>query len=516
MGCVVVGLLIGCASGPMWSYGLRPGGGEHPAAVVVAERRFRRGEYAGDSDVVAQLVSSAGHPLWNSNQGGAFTVSMPVASSEYSEHAPVAMSDGHGGTIVVYQVVALEGPYAGIPRIWAQRLDSSGRPTWNEGMRSTEVAFSPIFASRNPVMAPDGRGGVIVVYEAEFLEGDYAGDADVMAQRLNRYGQPMWGEGVLVASSQMIERAPAVVSDGRGGVLVVYEGEARDGEYAGDSEIMAQRISRSGQLRYYGGIRSLIVSAGRVGEKAPVVVSDRRGGAIALFEQHVRDGPYEGRVWIAAQRITRGGRLPWNGGQRSTAVSLGPFSHGDLTAVPDGRGGAIAVFGGILVEGGDPENDEVFAQRISRSGALLYGSGELPAVVASSVLPERDPQAISDGRGGVIVVYEQVRDGGASASLAAQRLDGQGERLWGGEGMRSVIVARQTDVDSHRVVAPDGRGGVVVFFEDELEEVAILDHSVIQGQRLDPEGRPVWNGGAAPATVSGSLASEERPEVARP
>ncbi len=512
---VALWLAAGCATLP-YSIGLRGGGAEHPAAVLVLERHFEQGRYAGDVDVVAQQVSVGGAPLWNANPAGAYTVSMPVATSEFSETAPVAVPDGVGGTFVAYVVRPNVGPDAGHTRIWAQHLDGAGRPTWNQGQHSVEAGFNPAYRARNPVLVADGRGGVIVIYEAEFVEGEHAGDVDILAQRITRSGLAIWGSGVLVASSRMLERNPSAVSDDRGGAIVVYEGEARDGEYAGDSEILAQRIDRLGRLAYHGGTRSLIVSAGRVQERAPVAVPDGRGGVIALFEQHVVDGPYAGRTWIAGQRVSRRGELLWNGGERSSAVSLGPYTHSGLDAVSDGRGGAIAVFEGLMAETDEPVTHEVFAQRVDGRGRLLYGLGDQAASVASSSVPDLRPRVVSDGTGGAVVVFEQELEPGGIADLAAQHLDAQGRRTWGDGGRVSVMLVPGLLPGSPLVVSSDGRGGGLVFWQEALVGVAIPDHRVIKGQRIDASGNVVWHGGQRPVVVSGSLASEQSPSVAQP
>ncbi len=507
-------LALGCATLP-YSVGVSGGGGEHPGAVVVLERHFEQGRYAGDTDVVAQQVSVGGAPLWNANPDGAYTVSMPVATSEFSESAPVAIPDGRGGTFVAYVVTPHDGPLAGHTRIWAQHLDSDGYVTWNEGLRSVEAGFNPAFRARDPVLASDGRGGVIVIYEAEFTEGEHAGDVDILAQRITRTGLPLWGAGVLVASSRMAERNPSVVADGRGGAIVVFEGEAREGEFAGDTEILAQRIDRRGRLAWHGGGRSLIVSAGRVHERSPVAVSDGRGGVIAVFEQAVLDGPYAGRVWIAGQRVSRSGQLLWNRGDRSTAVSLGPYVHSALDATSDGRGGVIAVFEGVLAEGDGPATAEVFAQRVDGRGRLLYGLGDQAAPVATSSVPDLRPQVVADGSGGAVVVFEQLVDGGERADLAAQRLDASGRQTWGEGGLHSVIVVADIEAGSPRSVGPDGAGGALVVYQETLADVAILGHGVIKAQRVDASGAPAWHGGFRSTVLSGSLASEKQPSVAQ-
>ncbi len=47
-----------------------------------------------------------------------------------------------GGAVVVFEVEVREGEFAGDIDVFAQRIDASGAMVWNEGERSTMVAGS--------------------------------------------------------------------------------------------------------------------------------------------------------------------------------------------------------------------------------------------------------------------------------------------------------------------------------------------------------------------------------------
>jgi hypothetical protein len=89
------------------------------------------------------------------------------------------------------------------------------------------------------------QADVIVVFEQHARVGEYAGDIDIAAQRLSPTGELGWLEGeraVDIAGGPELERNPYAIPDGSGGAIVVSESEARTGEHKGDSEIAAQRI----------------------------------------------------------------------------------------------------------------------------------------------------------------------------------------------------------------------------------------------------------------------------------
>lgn len=60
---------------------------------------------------------------------------------------------------------------------------------------------------------PDGKGGVVVVFEARALEGKHRGDVEIAAQRLGADGLPRWGEKgepALLAYTEAWEQRPVI------------------------------------------------------------------------------------------------------------------------------------------------------------------------------------------------------------------------------------------------------------------------------------------------------------------
>ena len=362
------------------------------AIVIFEQHAPPEGERAGDVDIYAQRISPEGVLLWHQGES-----STPVADSTMPERAPAAVPDGQGGAIVVFEVELTYDQHKGDVDLGAQRIDASGRMLWNEGQASSELATSK-WHERRPVAVADGSGGAIVAFEQHGRPGsEYQGDIDVAAQRISAEGELLWGEEgslALAEAEQFLERAPAVLGDGDGGAWVVFEGEARSGENVGDVELLAQRVTPSGQLVWPE--RPIMVAASDWSERAPVVLSDGAAGVIVVFEEHARAGSeHAGDVDIGGQRLSPAGKKLWNDGGNSAMVASGEWLERRPCALPDGAGGVVVAFEAEVREGEHAGDVEIYAQRIDASGAMVWNEGERSTMVAASKWRETDPRAVA-------------------------------------------------------------------------------------------------------------------------
>ena len=93
------------------------------------------------------------------------------------------------------------------------------------------------------------QADAIVVCERHLRTGEYAGDIDIVAQRISPLGEIIWQEGtqsIAVAAGTHAERNPQAIPNSSGGLIVAFETEARTGDHgeghlgddvAGDSAI---------------------------------------------------------------------------------------------------------------------------------------------------------------------------------------------------------------------------------------------------------------------------------------
>ncbi len=461
----------------------------------------------GDIDIYAQRLGMDGELVWNEGQ-----TSTAVAASPQREASPAACSDGASGAIVVYEIEFLDGDDAGDVDIYAQRVDARGRSLWNDGETPQPVAASKQRES-NPVVLSDGAGGAIVVYEWM----DEQGDGDILAQRIDAEGNRLWHGGDLPAvlfASDGIERAPVVVPDGRGGIIVVCEWEGPDG----DVDVMAQRVSADGDVLWNRGDQAVDVTSGSAFERGPTAVPDGAGGALVAFEFEFPEGEHEGDVDIGAQRISGDGVRLWNGGERPVVVSSAISIERRPRAVTDGAGGMIVVFEYEPLEGENAGDIDVLAQRVDGSGRVLWNDGEAPTVVGGLVGLERAPRVLAMADRSVVVVFEhEFRGGefGGDIDIMASRISPAGEPAWYEEERQSILVVSSKWLERSPLPLPDGEGGVIVLYTGIGAEGEWEGDSDVEAVRLSPEGKRLWHDGEAPTDVASGEALERNPVAVR-
>ncbi|MGD9497292.1 MAG: hypothetical protein AB7Y46_13415 [Armatimonadota bacterium] len=466
-------------------------------------------EWAGDVDIGARVVTDRGE---TAGEGEVFT---PVCSGSYAEQRPVAVSDGAGGAIVVCEAVARQGEYVGDYEIIAQRIGPDGKLLWQEGERSVVLAASN-WSERNPVVVPDGAGGAFVIFEAYAPAGSqWAGDVDIRGQHVSADGQVLWGEaGVQIASGTYLEQAPCAVADGAGGVIVVFQAAAREGEFAGDWEIAAQRVGPDGSLLWGEGESSVAVASSRWRETRPCAVSDGAGGALVFFQAEATEGEFAGDIDILGQRLSAQGELMWEGGQRSAMVLASEAHELAPAAVADGAGGAIVICQGASREGQYAGDWEILAQRVSPDGEALWNDGNRPAVLASTTLHEMAPCALPDGAGGALVVFEGHGAPGSQwagdIDVLAQRVSVDGETLWSAEPGVVLVSASSEYLEGAPALVSDGAGGAIVTFEVVARQGQYAGDYEVAAQRISPQGALMWNDGAA-VIISSTTWSERAP-----
>jgi hypothetical protein len=156
--------------------------------------------------------------------------------------------------------------------------------------------------------------------------------------------------------------------------------------------------------------------------------------------------------------------------------------------VSDGAGGAIIVWRDVRsgVQG------DVYAQRLTTDGSVSPGwpaNGIALESLATTVLT---PVAVSDGASGAIAVWRDGRGG-----LYAQRINGAGTTQWTANGVRLAFAS----VTNFEVIA-DGAGGAIAAWEDARAGGANKD---IYARRISATGDTLWTGnGKAVCTFTGN------------
>ena len=218
-------------------------------------------------------------------------------------------------------------------------------------------------------------------------------------------------------------------------------------------------------------------------QEFPFLVEDGSGGVIVTWHD-IRSGNRD----IYAQRINADGELLW--AKDGISVYTGEGEQGWPASVSDGAGGAIIAWMDsravheVTAERSEHNNtQDIYAQRVDATGKLLWDTTGVPVCVDNDVLQE-DVMAIPDGSGGVILTWEDWRNG--NQDIYTQRIDGNGKPVWAENGV-SVCKAEGDQYDPS--VTINSKGGAIFVWWDARSPA---DWN-IRAQRLDADGKPIWD-----------------------
>jgi hypothetical protein len=379
----------------------------------------------GSGDIYAQRINASGALLWN-------PAGVPVSTAPGNQDLFQLVSDGNGGAIAVWR-----DDRSGNPEAYAQQIDGSGTPMWTtdgvlissgpvtilrasaDGYGGVLVAYwiwdaqtlrSTTFVQRvgptgtlqwtpggvvpsfiqsnqySAVVAPDGSGGAIVVWE-----DDRNGvDNDLYAQRINASGNLQWaGSGVPVCTAYGTQQTVQAVPDGSGGVIAAWEDFRLD---SNSPDVFAQRISAAGIARWATDGEAVCTAA--YGQYGPILAPDGAGAAIVVWG----DARTLGNGDIFAQRIE--GRFGYWGRPEPVAVSA--------TDVPADQGGKVRV------NWGPSDRDVLNEQIISHYSVWRAASAAAAQAAIAAGVPSVELADVGEAFAGP-AIREETTASGASA-----------------------------------------------------------------------------------------------------
>jgi len=202
---------------------------------------------------------------------------------------------------------------------------------------------------------------------------------------LNEIGLTQWEwttDGVPICTASGHQSGPTIVSDGLGGAIITWQ-DYRSGNY----DIYAQRVSSTGVVLWT--TNGVPICTASDDQWSPTIVSDGLGGAIITWRDF-RGGSFG----IYAQRVSSTGVVLWT----TNGVPICTASGGQWypTIVSDGLGGAI-----ITWQDYRSGNYDIYAQRVSSTGVVLWTTNGVPICTASG--DQWYPTIVSDGLGGAII-----------------------------------------------------------------------------------------------------------------
>ena len=210
----------------------------------------------------------------------------------------------------------------------------------------------------------------------------------------------------------------------------------------------------------------------------PQLVSDGNGGAIITWVDW-RNPPLNSNGDIYAQRIGANGIVQWT--IDGISVCSNGITQNRPQIISDGNGGAIIVWEDLR---NNINANDIYAQRINVSGVAQWTANGIPVCTATS--KQDRPQIVSDGAGGAIITWYDYRNNSVTPNIYAQWIDSSGTSLWTANGV-SVCPATVSQIDPK--IVSDGAGGAIVVWSDNRTNT----QTDIYAQRITSSGVIKWS-----------------------
>ena len=370
--------------------------------AIVAWQDLRTGS-AATSDVYAQHLRADGtlDPAWPAS-------GLAVCTAGGQQALLSLLSDQAGGAIVAWRDLRNDTD------LYAARVFVNGQldPAW-------AVNGNPIVlgagGQTNMVLAPDGHGGLI----ATWTDTRNGAAADIYAQRLLQNGSvaPGWPvNGIAVCTAAGLQRLPSIAPDAAGGAFIGWE-DYRPGLTA---DIYAHHVRANGTLDPAWAVDGSAVCLAAGNQTGGRVAADAAGGMfVAWIDARAGSIP----AFYAQHLLANGSLDPaWPVADLNFCAAFG--NHVNLVLLPDGTGGALAVWDDARNGGGL----DVFAHHLLAAGIAdpawpVNGRG-VSVLIGSQ---NAGGAVLADGSGGLVVAWSDTRTAATSGNdIYAQRVQANG------------------------------------------------------------------------------------------
>lgn len=188
----------------------------------------------------------------------------------------------------------------------------------------------------------------------------------------------------------------------------------------------------------------------------------------------------------------------WNNNTAiNTPIVTSANTQKNISISSDTKAGAILVW----EDKRNGTSDDIYAQRINSAGVnkwLLNG-----VAVCSNNAEQNSVSSVEDGNGGIIITWDDYRNGNGNADIYAQRLDSNGIAQWAPNG---VAVCSKSLAQTGTKLVSDGSGGAIIVWQD-----SSAGSTDIFAQRINSSGSIMWASAGVP--VCNALLKQVRPRI---
>lgn len=391
---------------------------------------------------------------------------LPVVTETNNQWNHSVLLDGDGDILYLWQ----DKRSVTYENVYLQCFKKIGVSDWQVG--GIPVANST--GNQSGARAIVTNTGVIVVWHDNRKGTDY----DIYAQKFDKSGTALWAaNGIVICNASGNQQNPRIVLDNQNGVIIVWQ-DRRNGT---DNNIYAQRINSNGQIQWTS--NGVIVCSASYDQFNPEVVTDGNGGAIVAWHDY-RSG--NGYIDIYAQKISSTGTMIWQA--NGVPITTASNNQYNLQIIQDGYKGAIIVW----QDRRNLTNDELYGQRVSPSGAILWQVNGNPISTGSGF--KAYPRLASNNNGGAYVVWQDNRNG-IDYDIFIQNVSLFGELLWTANG---IPVCNASGHQYYPQIVSDINGNTIVTWQDKRNG----NDFDIYAQRLDANAVPKWTVNGVPIQIA--------------
>ncbi|MFX1478718.1 MAG: hypothetical protein ACFFCI_11370 [Promethearchaeota archaeon] len=150
-----------------------------------------------------------------------------------------------------------------------------------------------------------------------------------------------------------------------------------------------------------------------------------------------------------------------------------------LQLCSDGAGGIICVWEDER-KGSDTD---IYAQRVNSTGDVQWTSNGIAICTESYI--QYDPQICSDGLGGAIIAWTDLRDETSYSDIYAQRINSNGNILWNVNG---ILICNANESQHYPWICSDEMGGAYITWMDSRSDF----FADVYAQRVNSSGDVQW------------------------
>ncbi len=335
----------------------------------------------------------------------------------------------------------------------------------------------------DPRIIETANGGAYIAWK-DWRNG--TANPDIFLQRINKKGEILWViNGLNICTDLKDQSTPNLIEDNQGGCIVAWS----DWRSGIERDLYAQKVDSNGVIQWP--LNGVVITNKTNREHNEKIITDGAGGCIVFWEQQF------GGLWdIWGQHLNASGQPLWTAGGIPMANIAGNKINPKVQT--DKNGGAIVTW-----QDERSGNYDVYAQRVSAAGDLLWGNTGIAIAIAPNVqtTPKIDPDPITKG---VYICWIDKRNG-IDYDIYAQRVDSNGTALWAANGI-PVCNATQ-DQSAQDILSNAKTNGLIVVWKDKRNALD-LD---IYAQRISPQGNIMW--GANGVTLASGAKDQLNPNI---